>query len=316
MRDKTTSNPSQRRAGRIASAARRPAGRLVGRQYTPPLAALALAIRLLVPASAFGAQEQNPIQPQAAPPEVQITQVKAVPGLNDKAPTDVEIRWTAQVPRLTTLDEFDVLLEVRYSDGSRGLARNQQLKSTARATILSLATHPRQNSTAVLKGFKASVNVRFRIASSFAVVQQVAASQSDSVCASSGSSSGRQPEVVVTAAKLVTQGCSTGYQCVDVKWRAAAPRKITIREFTASVVALHKDGTQTTDSKTVGGHDRQARLQAGRANAEVNSIRISLVTSFSLLDSKTAVREGMFSIDSLKGFNPKSTQPLKETTTG
>jgi len=259
-----------------------------------PVAALALAIRLLTPASALVAREQNQIQPQASPPDVQITQVKALPAVNDKAATDVEIRWTAQVPRLTTLDEFEVLLEVRYSDGSRGVARNQQLKSTARATILSLATHPRQNGTAVLKDFKASVNVRFRIASSFAVVHRVAPSQNDSVRGSSGSSSGTQPEVIVTAAKLATQGCSAGYQCVDVKWMAAAPRNITISEFTASVEALHKDGTRTTDSKTVGGQDRQARLQAGRANLEVNSMKVSLLTSFSLLDSKTAVREGRF----------------------
>jgi hypothetical protein len=201
---------------------------------------------------------------------------------------------------LTTLDEFDVLLEVHYTDGARGVARNKQLKSTSRAILLSLSTHPRPNSTAVLKDFKASVNVRFRIASSLNVVQQVAASQGDSVRGSSGFSSGTQPEVVVTAAKLVTQGCSTGYQCVDVKWTAAVPRNIIISEFTASIDALFKDGTQTTDSKTVGGHNRQARLQAGRANLEVNSMKVSLLTSFSLLDSKTAVREGTFSIDSLK----------------
>jgi hypothetical protein len=297
MRDKTMSNPSQRRAGRPARAP----GQLVRRSYTQPLAALALAIRLLLPASALGAREQNQLRAQAAPPDVQITRVKTLPVLNDKATTDVEIRWTAQVPSLTTIDEFDVLLEVHYSDGSRGAARNQQMKSTARATILALATHPRQNSTAVLKDFRASINVRFRITSSFSVVHQIAASQSDGGRHSSGSSSGSQPEVIVTAAKLVTQGCSAGYQCVDVKWTAAAPRNMTISEFKASVDALHKDGTQTTDSKTVGGQDRQARLQAGRVNVEVNSMKVSLLTCFSLLDSKTAVREGTFSIDSLRG---------------
>lgn len=306
MRDKTMSNPSQRRAGHIVSAARRPAGSLLRRPHSQALAIVALATLVLpmwlaLPASAFGAREQIQIPPQAAPPDVQITQVKALPVLKDRATTEVEIRWTAQVPRLTTLDGFDVLLEVRYSDGSRGVARNQQLKSTARAILLSLATHPRPNSTAVLKDFKASVSVRFRIASSFAVVHQVAASQSDSVRGSSGSSSGSKPQVFITTARLVTQGCPAEYQCVDVKWTAAAPRNITISEFTASVDALHKDGTQTTESKTVGGQNRQARLQAGRANVEVNSMKVSLLTSFSLLDSKTAVREGTFSIDSSKG---------------
>lgn len=308
MRDKTMTNPTQLRAGHIASAARHPAGRLLRlrRLRSQALAIVALMIlalqmRLVLPALAFDAREQKQIQPQAALPDVQITQVKALPALKDRATTDVEIRWTAQVPRLTKLDGFGVLLEVRYSDGSRSVARNQQLKSTARAILLSLATHPRANSNAVLKDFKASVHVRFRIASSFAVVQQVADSQSDSVGASSGSSSATQPEVFITTAKLVTQGCSSGYQCVDVKWTAAAPRNITISEFTATVDALHKDGTQTTDSKTVGGQDRRARFQAGPANVEVNSMKVSLLTSFSLLDSKTAVREGTFSIDSLKG---------------
>jgi hypothetical protein len=87
---------------------------------------------------------------------------------------------------------------------------------------------------------------------------------------------------------------SSGFHCVDVKWTAAAPRKITISEFTASVDALHKDGTQTTDSGTVGGQDRHTRLQAGSADVEVNSMKVSLLTSFSLLDSKAAVREGAF----------------------
>jgi hypothetical protein len=293
MRDKTMTNSSQRSAGRGTSAAGRPAERLARRQHMRSLAALVLALLLLVRASAFGGRNQNQLQPPAAPPEVQITQVKAVPVLNDKATTDVEIRWTAQVPRLITLDEFDVLLEVHYSDGSRGVARNRQLKSTARATILPLATHPRLNSTAVLRDFKASVNVRFRIASSCAVVHQVATSQNDGGRRSSGSSRGSQPEVVVIAAKLVTQGCSTGYQCVDVKWTDVASRNITISEFTASVDALEKDGTQTTESKTVGGHDRRARLQAG-ANAELNLMKVRLLISFSLLDSKTAVREGIF----------------------
>jgi len=309
MRDKRMSNPSQPRAGHISSAARRRAGRLLRRPHGQLLAIVAMMMRLALPALAFDALEPKQIQPQAAPPDVQITQVKALPALKDKATTEVEIRWTAQVPRLTTLDEFDVLLEVRYSDGSRGVARNQHLKSTARAILLSLAAHPRQNSAAVLKDFKASVNVRFRIASSFAVVQQVAASRSDGVRASSGSSSASQPQVFITTAKLVTQGCSSGFHCVDVKWTAVAPRKITINEFTASVDALHKDGTQTTDTRTVGGQDRQTRLQAG-SRIEVDSMKVSLVTSFSLLDSKAAVREGAFSIDSLKG-SPQVNLTLK-----
>jgi len=144
-----------------------------------------------------------------------------------------------------------------------------------------------------VKDFKATVKVRFRTPSSFAVVQQVTKS-GDSVRATSGPSGGSQPEVFITAAKLVTQGCPSGQQCVDVKWTAAAPRNITISEFVASVEALHKNGTQTSDSKTFSGQDRQARLQAGPADVEVSSMKVGVLTSFSLLDSKSAVKEGSF----------------------
>jgi hypothetical protein len=256
-------------------------------------------LRLVIPSSAFDLREQKQIQNQAAAPDVQITQVKGLSALNDRVTTDVEIRWTAQVPRLTTIDEFDVLLEVRYSDGSKGAARSQLLKPSARAAILALATHPRQNGNAILKDFKAAVKVSFRIASSCVVIQQVAAAQGNGVRPPPGPSS--QPEVSITAARLFTQGCSTGQQCVDLKWTAAAPRNITITDFTASVEALHPNGTKTTDSKTVTNQERQARLQAGPANVEVISMRVSLLTSFSLIDSKTAVKEGTFSFDSLRG---------------
>ena len=295
MRDKRMRDTSQRRTAEIALASRRPAERLPAVPRSRVLAIIALITGLAFPAPALDGREQKQIQSQAAAPDVQITQVKALPAIKNKATTEVEIRWTAQVPRLTTIDEFDVLLEVRYSDGSRGVARNQQLKPTSRAILLSLATHPRANSTAVLRDFKASVSVRFRIASSFTVVHQVITSQSESVHASSGSSSASQPAVFITAAELVTQGCSPGYQCVDLKWTAAAPRRITINEFTANVDALHRDGIQSTDSRTVGAQDRQARLQVGLDNVEVNSMKVSLVTSFSLLDSKTAVKKGTFS---------------------
>jgi len=293
MRDKRMRDTSQRRTADIASASRRPTEILSAVPHIRALAIIGLIIRVALPALALDGREQ--FQPQAALPEIQITQVKALSPVKQASKTEVEIRWTAKVPRLTTLDEFDVLLEVHYSDGSRGVARNQQLKPTSRAILLSLATHPRANSTAVLRDFKASVSVRFRIASSFTVVHQVITSQSESVHASSGSSSASQPAVFITAAELVTQGCSPGYQCVDLKWTAAAPRRITINQFTASVDALHKDGSQTTDSRTVGAEDHQARLQVGLDNIEVNSMTVSLVTSFSLLDSKTAVKKGTFS---------------------
>ena len=77
-----------------------------------------------------------------------------------------------------------------------------------------------------------------------------------------------------------------------MKWTAVSPRNITINEFTVSVDALHRNGTRSADSKTVSGTDRQARLSAGAGGAEVESFKLNLLTSFSLLDTKTVVKEG------------------------
>jgi hypothetical protein len=57
-----------------------------------------LMTRPALQALAVDGREQQQIQPQAAPPDVQITQVKALPALKDKSTTEVEIRWTAVVP--------------------------------------------------------------------------------------------------------------------------------------------------------------------------------------------------------------------------
>lgn len=290
MREKRTEKTSHNQARVVAAQARR----RVMQPYPLTLAAFVLVMTLALPSEALNLREQKQIQSPASPLDLQITQVKALPVLNDRITTDVEIRWTIQVPRLTTIDEIGVLLEVRYSDGSKGAARSQQLKPSARAAILSLATHPRQNSTAILKDFKAAVKLGFRVASTLAVVQQIASSQGDSAPPSSGSSSGGQPEVLITTARLGTQGCLAGTQCVDVKWTASSPRTIAISEFTITVEARHKDATQTTDSRTVGGQDRQVRLQAGSANLEVSSMKVTVLVSFSLLDAKTAGKDGVF----------------------
>lgn len=227
---------------------------------------------------------------EGAPPDLQITQVKALS--TTTATTDVEIRWTAQVPRLTTIDGFDVSLEVRYGDGSKGAARNEQFRPSTRSAILQVATHPRPNSNASVKGFKVVVKARFKIASSFTISQQVAAAQGNSFRSTAGSSSASQPEIFITLAKVVSQGCPQSNQCIDVKWTAVSPRNITIGEFTVSLDALHKNGTRSSDSKTVSGTDRQARLSAGASGSEVESFKLNLLTSFSSLDTKTVVKEG------------------------
>jgi len=58
--------------------------------------------------------------------------VKALPAIKNKATTEVEIRWTAQVPRLTTIDEFDVLI----SDGGLGEADRRALEDAGVEVVL------------------------------------------------------------------------------------------------------------------------------------------------------------------------------------
>src|ERR1051325_3266258 len=90
--------------------------------------AITLMMWLAARSMAFDARDQKQAQSQGAPPDLQITQVKPLAALNVNATTDVEVRWTAQVPRLTTLEGFDISLEARYSDGSKSAARSEQLK--------------------------------------------------------------------------------------------------------------------------------------------------------------------------------------------
>jgi hypothetical protein len=269
--------------------------------------ALVVVLGLAARSLAIDSRHQEQAQPSGAPPDLQITQVRPLAPLSSNATTDVEVRWTAQVPRLTTLEEFDVVLEVRYTDGSRFAARSEHLKPSARSAILQVATHPRQKGKAVLKDFKATVKANFRIASSFTVAQQLTVTQPGSFRARAGSSSASQPEVYITAATLVAQGCSPGRQCVDLKWNASTPRNITITEFTASLDARHKNGTHRADSKTVSGTERQARLSIPADGSEVESFKLNLLIRFYSLDSKTVVKEGVLARIS---FGPALTDGL------
>ena len=274
----------------------------------PIRGAVAITLIMMVAARGFGfdARDQKQAQGQGAPPDLQITQVKPLAVTGASAATEVEVRWTAQVARLTSIEGFDVFLEVRYSDGSRGAARSEQLKPSARSAILQLATHPRPNGNGILKDFKVTVKARFKIASTLTVVQQVAAAQGNSLRATAGSSGASQPEVFITAAKLVNEGCPSAEQCVDVKWTATAPRNITINEFTVTIDALRKDGTRYANSKTASGTARQARLSAGPTGPQINSIKVSLLTGFSSLDFKTVVKEGTLTQAFSNGAHPDS----------
>jgi hypothetical protein len=265
------------------------------RRFSARLAATLAAMAGLALASLpFGTRESVRPAPQSEQPDIQVTRVQAHSGSKAAARTEVEIRWTAFVPAGTKIEEFEVLLEARYTDGSKGAARIRHLKPSARAVLLSLATHPRRNSTALLGDFKASVKVSFSVASSFAVFHDVPLTIDDSPAAEPDTSSGGQPEVLITAAKLVPQGCASGHHCVDVSWSATAANNITINEFAVSIVALHKDGTRISDFRIVGSRSRNARLMAGSVDSEVFSLRITVLTSFFVRDSRTAVNTGTF----------------------
>ncbi|HKQ06452.1 MAG TPA: hypothetical protein VJ464_15060 [Blastocatellia bacterium] len=131
----------------------------IRRAGTAPASRLAFAVLMWLAA----AQADAPARPpQAAPLDLQITQVTRLAQANPQAATDVEVRWTARVPQATTLDGFDVLLEVRYSDGARASARGDALKATARSVTLQVASHPKANPAAALKTFHVSLRARFK----------------------------------------------------------------------------------------------------------------------------------------------------------
>jgi|SRR5581483_2249222 len=126
---------------------------------TTPASRLTFAVILWLAAAPMEAPARTP---QAAPLDLQITQVGRLVAANSQAAADVEIRWTARVPQATTLDGFDVLLEVRYSDGARASARSDALKATARSVTLQVAAHPKTNPAATLKAFHVSLRARFK----------------------------------------------------------------------------------------------------------------------------------------------------------
>jgi len=225
------------------------------------------------------------------PLDLQITQVSRLAAVNPSADADIEIRWTAKVPQLMTIGAFDVLLEVRYSDGSHGTARSESLKSTTRSAILQVAAHSKTNSAARLKEFHASIKAHFKVASTLTVTHQVTPTSSGS--ARAGASSANQPEIFVTDARLA-QGCAANHECVDVRWKATAPRAIALEGFTVSVDALSKNGAHRTDQKTASAADRQARLAVDSTGSEIASIKITLIAGFSSLDSRTVIRDGVF----------------------
>jgi len=276
----------QNRRAFISVARRKVARRLIRQAGTAPSVRFFAFMMWLAAASA----DPQARTAQAAPFDLQITQVARLAAAGPQANAEVEIRWTARVPRSTTIDAFDVLMEVRYSNGERASVRGDALKATARSVTLQVAAHPKANRTATLKEFHVSLRARVRTIASLTVVQQVAPNGSGTRRA--GTSSAGQPAVFIIEARL-TPDCAAGRQCIDVRWEANAPRSITIEGFTVSAEADARDGAHQTDSKTAGATERQARLAIARG-AEIASLKVTLVASFSALDSQTVVRDGSF----------------------
>lgn len=230
---------------------------------------------------------------EATAPDLQITHVRAATSPERASFSDIQIRWTAQVPKLTIIESFDVLLEVHYGDGSRSTSRSDQLKSSSRSMIFQIPSHPRQSSSGSLKDYKAVIRARFRVSSTLTVTQEVTSSEEEGSREVTGSSSSTQPQVFITGAKL--SRCVQDRQCVELRWAASAPRSVAIHRFTAAIEAVNNDGTRSVDSKTVSGAAREVRLRAGPADSRLASISVRLLTNFSAFDSKTVIKEGLFS---------------------
>lgn len=252
-----------------------------------PAVRLTLAVLMWLAATPPVAEGRAAQSAPAAPLDLQITQVRQLAALTATATADIEIRWTARVPRPMTLEGFDVSVEVRYSDGARGTANAPSLKATARSATLQVAAHPKANGTATLKSFHASIRARFKIASSLTVVQPAAANGGNAH-AEAG-----QPQVAITDARLAP-GCAANRECIDVRWTASAPRNTTFEGFTIGVEAQRRDGARRTDSKNVGAADRQTRLAVDTAGSAVASFKVTLNADFASLDSRTVTRDGAF----------------------
>ncbi|HWP42958.1 MAG TPA: hypothetical protein VNO14_06975 [Blastocatellia bacterium] len=226
--------------------------------------------------------------------DLQITRVSKLPALGDSKATEVEVRWTAQVPRAITLDGFEVTLEVSYASRPKAIVTSGRLKPSARTSILKLPPHTGQQSSAEPSGFKASVKASFRAARSATVTSEFEAAQPGRPRAGRGETSGPPFELAITEARVTAQDCPPGQACVDVKWTANAPRNITIDEFAVTIETRHKDGSRRTASRLASGSDRRARITIGAASSEITSMIIGLQTGFFSADSKTVTRQGSF----------------------
>ncbi len=232
---------------------------------------------------------------QSDPPDLHITRVRRLAAIGVAATAEIEVRWTAQVPRLTVIDGFDAGLEVFYTDGSKNSFSSNSLRPSARTAIFKVPTHPRQSGTADLKRFKASIRINFKITSRLTLTHEFTVEpQTGRLQSKSGRSSGDPIEISIAEARLTNQGCASGEQCIDVKWTATAARNLSFTGFEVKAEALHKDGARRSASASTGGTGRQTRLTLKSGGSAVTSASISLFAGMASSDSVTITQDGAF----------------------
>jgi hypothetical protein len=228
-------------------------------------------------------------------PEVRITRVTQLEMSADPARAEFDVSWIVLVPTGTTLEGFNVRLEVVYGSGSRQTAR-ATLARGARTTRLSLL---RPAPGARAQHFFASVTTRFRsvlpnpvtLTRAFDLVSGTA---TGSAAISAGPASGRSSGV--KAEIIAARPCDGSGECYEVAWRAMPlSRQITILDFTLGIDLRYEDGAQTRAQANAGGEARTARLAVdGPGEARAKTLRATLMTNLAVSDAQTVTRSGVF----------------------
>jgi hypothetical protein len=221
--------------------------------------------------------------------ELQITGIRRLATTEDAPMSEIEIRWTTLTPRPATIDGFDAALEVHYSDGLTSLVTSGGIKASSRAVVLRVPTHSRPGRGALLKEFKGTIKARIKSSSSFSLSRECGGQLQILDQSDSDRGTVNHPEVSIHEARIGSRGA------VDVKWTASAPRNITITAFNVNVDAVLKDGRFVSGSAAARGWSRHVKLLIERPDdSPVACMKVSLITWFFSIETKTAVKEGTF----------------------
>jgi len=253
------------------------------------LAGAALAILVL----AVVGRADSPADDAKGVPSIHITQIRSLPAPVNNLSAEIETRWIARIPKRALIQNFQVLLEVRYSDGSQSSAHSDILKASTRSAILRVPAHSAQNSNAILKEFKARVKAMFKMASSFTIVREVAGSQFRTSASAFASAAGAAAKAAITFVNT-SDSCSDGQPCLEVRWTIKAGRNVILNDFIVTADVLHANGDRSTHTRAAASSERQTRFNISAPSSEVKSVAIALLTNFYFTDSATAMKEGAF----------------------